>query len=116
VPERLEEALAVVGATLAEVRDRGPAAEELGAAKRHLRTGQRLALEFPGARAGYLAEQALIGEEELDPERALERLERVELPEVSALARELLSGPLALAAVGPVSASSFAADGFRLPA
>ncbi len=114
-PERLDQALEVTGRTLAELRDHGPEEQELAAAKRHLATGHRLAFELPGARAGYLAEQALIEDDELEPRLALERLERVELADVRELARELLSGPLALAAVGPLSPARFRHGGFGLP-
>jgi predicted Zn-dependent peptidase len=115
-PERLEEALEVVGVTLSDMRDGGPVPEELSAAKRHLSTGMRLSLESSGARAAFLAEQTLCGSDELDCELALAKLERVELGELRALARELLSGPIALAAVGPLSRERLGAGPWRLPA
>jgi hypothetical protein len=50
----------------------------------------------------YLANLVLQAEDYLDLGRDLERVERVALDDLRELAAELLSEPLALAAVGPV--------------
>lgn len=114
-PERLAEALAVVTRELAAVRDGAIDDDELEHARTHVRGGTVLACESPGVRLGHLAEKALLGEEDLRPQRDLELLDAVTAPELRALAGELLAGPLALAVVGPVAASELPPAGLELP-
>jgi len=115
VPGKLDETLAVVGRVLAEVRAGGVTSEELATAKLHLRTSSLLGYESTGARMAYLAEQVMLGDPELSLAAELEAVERTSLEELRELAAELLSAPLALAAVGPVPAD-LGADGWEIPA
>ena len=114
-PERVCEALDVVAQVLAEVRDGTIVADELEQARVHVRGAMILAHESAGARLGHLAEKALLREPRLDLDDDLEQVDAATLAEVRALAAEILAGPLALAAVGPVEASALPSGGLRLP-
>ena len=114
-PEKLDEALAVVGAVLADVRAGGITADELEAAKLHLRTSSLLGHEATGARMGYLAEQVMLGDDDLSLAAELEAVGRVGLEELHELAAELLAPPLALALVGPVSGDRGGPAGWEIP-
>jgi len=114
-PEKLDEVLAVVGGVLADVRAGGITADELEAAKLHLRTSSLLGHEATGARMGYLAEQVMLGDSDLSLETELEAVGRVGLKELHELAAELLAPPLALALVGPVSGDRGGTAGWEIP-
>ncbi len=114
-PAKLEETLEVVSRELGNVRDAGISPAELEAAREHLRVSLLLGHESTGARMGYLAEQVLFGEENLELERDLDELQRVTLGEVHALAASLLGAPLPLAVVGPVDSDSLPTAGWALP-
>lgn len=114
-PERVAEAIDVVGQVLAEVRDGGIGTEELEQARVHVRGGMILGYESTGARLGHLAEKALMGEPRLDLEDDLEQVDSATLASVNALAAEVLEAPLALAAVGPVKAEALPTGGLELP-
>ena len=113
-PEKLAETLEVVGRVLAEVRAGGLTQAELDAAKLNLRTSTILGYESSGARMGFLAEQTMLGDRELSLTAELEMVEQVTLSELRELAAELLAGPLALAAVGPVSSEFFSSGGWEI--
>ncbi len=115
-PERLAESLEVVRAVLTEVRDGGIDSQELDAAKTHLRGSMILAHESPGARVGFLAEQALLRAGDLEFDAELAGFERVTLGDVRELAAEILAQPLAIAAVGAVPPGVLPEGGLRLPA
>ena len=112
---KLEETLEIVSRELGNVRDAGISEAELEAAREHLRVSLLLGHESTGARMGYLAEQVLFGEENLELERDLEELQRVTLDDVHALAACVLGAPLPLAVVGPVDSDSLPAAGWVLP-
>ncbi len=114
-PEKLDEALAVVGGVLADVRAGGITADELEAAKLHLRTSSLLGHEATGARMGYLAEQVMLGDDDLSLAAELEAVGRVGLEELHELAAELLAPPLALALVGPVPGDRGGPAGWEIP-
>ncbi len=114
-PEKLDEALAVVGGVLADVRAGGITTDELEAAKLHLRTSSLLGHEASGARMGYLAEQVMLGDDDLSLAAELEAVGRVGLEELHELAAELLAPPLALALVGPVSGDRGGPAGWEIP-
>jgi predicted Zn-dependent peptidase len=113
-PQKLDAGLEVVGRVLAELRRSGVDPDELEAAKLHVRGGTLLALESSGGRMAYLAEQALLRRDDLDYRSDLAEFEAVSLDEVNALARELLAGRLALAAVGPVRSGRFPSGGWEI--
>ena len=115
-PEKLDETLEVVGRVLADVRAGGLSADELEAAKQHLRTSTVLGQEFSGARMAFLAEQVMLGDRDLSLALELDAIQHVSLAELRELAADLLAGPLALAAVGPLTPDRFARTGWELPA
>ncbi|MCP4007294.1 MAG: insulinase family protein [bacterium] len=114
-PRQLDEALEVIGQVLATVRDGDLTREELEAAKQHLRGSVLLGHESTSARMSYLAEQVLYGETNLELEHDLQQIESVDLEQVRAMAAELFSEPLAVAAIGPLSATRFSPLGYELP-
>jgi predicted Zn-dependent peptidase len=114
LPEKLEETLDVISRELSDVRDGGIRQSELESAQQHLRGSILLGHESTGARMSYLAEQLLFGEENLELERDLERIESVSLDEVHALAAELLRAPLSLTAVGPIAPDRLPGTGWIL--
>ena len=113
-PAKLDETLHVIGGVMGELRDGDVTEDELCAAKQHLRGSLLLGHESSGARMGYLAEQVLCGEDNLELARDLEAVQRVQRREVVELAGDILSGPLALAAVGPVSGDRLPRGGWEL--
>ena len=113
-PEKLAETLEVAGRVLADVRSGGLTQDELDAAKQNLRTSAILGYESSGARMGFLAEQTMLGDRDLSLTAELEMVEQVTLSELRELAAELLAGPLALAAVGPVSSEFFSSGGWEI--
>jgi len=111
-PERLAEALDVVGRVLGEIHRGELDAEELGAARSHVRGSFVLSHESPGARESFLAEQAMLGSPHLDLSVELRAIAEVELASLRELAAELFAGPWSLAAVGPVPPGILPADGW----
>ncbi|MFQ5513395.1 MAG: M16 family metallopeptidase [Myxococcota bacterium] len=115
-PAKLDETLTVVAEVLASVRDGEIGEQELEDARRALCTNLRLSCESSSARMSFLAERVMLGESDLMLEPEIEAIARTELATLRALAAELLAGPLALAAVGPVSLDRLPARGLELPA
>jgi len=111
-PERLVEALDVVGQVIREVREGRLLDDELVAAKSHVRGSFVLSHESPGARESFLAEQALLQSPHLDLEFELREIAKVELEAVRSLAAELFVGPWSLAAVGPVPSGALPENGW----
>ncbi len=114
-PGRLAEALEVVAGVLARVRDEGPTPEELDGARQSLRGAMLLGHETSGARMAYLADQVLNDRPNLDIGPDLLAVQRTGLDDLRALAAELLAGPLALAAVGPVPDGALPEGPLELP-
>jgi predicted Zn-dependent peptidase len=114
-PERLAEALGVIGAVLGELRDRGISDAEIEAAREHLRANLVLGHDSPTARMAHLAEQVLIGADELAVAASIAAIQGVTADQVWELARELLSERLAVAAVGPVPAGALPETGWVIP-
>ena len=115
-PERVREALDVVGKVLAEIRAGGLREDELEAARLHLRGSTLLAQESSSARMGYLAEQALLGSDQLDYHHDIEIANATTLGDLRELAAELLAQPLAAAVVGPAHDGSLPEGGFEIGA
>lgn len=113
-PDKLAETLDVVSGVLTSMLSDGASLDEVDAARTHLHDGSVLSYEIPGARMSHLADNVLLGLDELDVEDELVRIREVELADVNALAHELLDPPLALAVVGPVTANQFPADGLEV--
>ncbi|MBZ8133443.1 peptidase M16 [Afifella sp. IM 167] len=76
--------------------------EELARAKAQIKAGLLMALESPAARAGQLARQIMILGRPVALEELLADLDRMTSKDVAEMARDALSSPLTLAAVGPI--------------
>src|SRR5579862_4462833 len=89
-----------------ELREHGPREEEVERARAF--AGGRLVLGFENASAvaSYAAQQAIIFGAEIDPDLVIDTVDSVTVDEVAAVARGI-SEELAIACVGPHSASDF---------
>jgi predicted Zn-dependent peptidase len=77
-------------------------AEEVRRARAQLTAGILMAREGPSARCEQLAQQLLVYGRPLSLDEIMSRVDAVDVPEVSAVARRLRAGPLTVTALGPV--------------
>ena len=77
-------------------------AEEVRRARAQLKAGILMAREGPSARCEQLAQQLLVYGRPLPMEEIVARVDAVDMAQVAAVARRLRSGPLTLAAIGPL--------------
>ncbi|HZU60627.1 MAG TPA: pitrilysin family protein [Solirubrobacteraceae bacterium] len=91
-----------------ELRDEGPTAQELERSQAFAAGARAIAFENTGAVARYGAQQAVVYGEEVDPEAAIDRLDRVTLSQVREVAQGI-SQNLAVACVGPHTVQEFEA-------
>jgi predicted Zn-dependent peptidase len=89
-----------------ELRRDGPREEEVERARAYAGGRQVLAFENSGAVARYAAHQAIIHDDEIDPDLAIDALDGVTFDEVLEVARGI-SDELAVACVGPHAAADF---------
>ena len=89
-----------------ELRRDGPREEEVERARAYAGGRQVLAFENSGAVARYAAHQAIIHDDEIDPDLAIDTLDGVTFDEVVEVARGI-SEELAVACVGPHAAADF---------
>lgn len=101
-PDNLNEALAVIGAELARLREDPASAPELARAKENLKGRVVLALESTGARMNRLGSEILAGAPLLSLDEVVERIDAVTLEDVASLAHELWAPErLSSAGIGP---------------
>ncbi|HMC68543.1 MAG TPA: pitrilysin family protein [Mycobacteriales bacterium] len=100
-PQRARDVLELCREQLAMVATSGLAAEELERGKGQMRGGLVLGLEDTGSRMSRLGKAELVYGELLPVDEVLARIDAVTVDDVQLLAHELLSQPLALAAIGP---------------
>lgn len=100
-PDRLGEVAGVVREVLASVARDGVTDEEIARAKGQLRGGLVLGLEDTSSRMSRIGKNELNYGVYLSVEQTLARFQSVTTDEVSALAKELLTRPVAAAVVGP---------------
>ncbi len=89
-----------------ELRVEGPTASELERARAYAAGARTIAFENSGAVARHAAQQAVVYGEEVDPDRSIERLDKVSFEDV----REVAAGiedRLSIACVGPHTADEF---------
>lgn len=103
-PERVGEVLEVALRELERLRTEPVPAEELQRAKESLKGNLMLSLEGTAPRMFYLARSELYLGRYVSPDEILAEIEAVTAERVQLLAQQLLSGPPALAAVGPEGA------------
>jgi predicted Zn-dependent peptidase len=89
-----------------ELRSDGPREEELERARAYAAGRRVLAFENSGAVARYAANQAIVHQDDIDPDIAIERIDAVGFDEVAAVARSI-SKEVAVACVGPHSETDF---------
>jgi predicted Zn-dependent peptidase len=103
-PRNGAEVVRLVMQELRDLRDRGPAEEEVCVAREHLKGALMLSLESTASRMSNLARQEIYFHRQLSLEETLRRVERVTRLRVQRLARELVDRQrLSLAAVGRVN-------------
>ena len=100
-PEKAKQTVGVIRQVLADVADDGLGADEVEAAKSQLRGASILATEDAQARMSRLGRSELITGELLLASDIHERIDSVDLEAVNSVARDLLTQPLTLTAVGP---------------
>lgn len=101
LPSKVDDVLAVIKQTIADVAANGITEAELQRGKGQLRGGLVLGLEDTGARMTRIAKAELVTGELPSINQALSRIDAVTLDEVASVAVELFSQPAALAVVGP---------------
>jgi predicted Zn-dependent peptidase len=89
-----------------ELRRDGPREEEVERARAYAGGRLVLAFENSGAVARHAAQQAIVYDDELDPDAAIDAVDGVSFDEVVAVARGI-SEELAVACVGPHAAADF---------
>jgi predicted Zn-dependent peptidase len=100
-PDRVQEAMTVIGAELARLQADGVTGEELERARENVKGRTVLAMESPAARMNRLGSSLLMGVPLLTMDEVLARLDAVTLDDVAGLARELwLPERLSAAGVG----------------
>ncbi len=94
------EALARMREIVTELREQGPTPEEVERARAYAGGARAIAFENTGSVARYGAQQAVVYGEDVDPDLAIERLDRVSYDDVAQVASGI-SEELAVACVGP---------------
>jgi predicted Zn-dependent peptidase len=100
-PGKVDEALQVIRAEIAQLLAGGITADELARAKGQLRGSLVLGLEDTGARMTRLAKADLLSGELPSLSEVLRRIDAVTADEVAELAHHVFSGALSVAVVGP---------------
>ena len=100
-PENLGTVATLISAELAAVAETGLSDTELVRAKGQITGSLILGLEDTESRMSRIGKRLLVRSGYTTVERELADLRRVTGPQVAALARELLGGPLSVAVVGP---------------
>lgn len=109
-PERADEALEVIHDELAKLAAGDIVVDEVNRAREQAKGSLMLALESTASRMGRLAGAELWNEPYLRPEELIERLDRVTVDDVRALAGELLAADkLSVVQLGPSEGTARAA-------
>jgi predicted Zn-dependent peptidase len=93
---------------VAELHSAGPTEEEVARARAYAAGRRVLAFENTNAVARYAANQRIVFDEDIDPDRAIAALDAVTHAEVAEVARAVDPDRLAVACVGPHETSEFA--------
>jgi len=89
------------------VRDGDLSAEEFERAKGHVKGSTVLSLEDPGGRMSRLGKSEIANGEILTVDEILRRVQGVTLEDARRIAHQVLSQPMTLTVLGPVTPSSF---------
>jgi predicted Zn-dependent peptidase len=101
VPRKVDDVLAICREEVEKVIHHGITAEELERGKGQLRGSLVLGLEDTGSRMSRIGKAELVYGELLSVDTIIERINKVSLDEVSAVAAEVLDAKPTLAVVGP---------------
>jgi predicted Zn-dependent peptidase len=101
-PGKVEEVLALVRTELATVAENGITDEELRRSQGSMRGSLLLDLEDTESRMSRLGLAELTSDEQLSPDEELARIDAVTGDDVRAIARDVLTRPLSIGALGPV--------------
>lgn len=101
-PHHVPEVAQLMSDELVAIAGEGITADELARTRGNIQGASALALESSDARMMRLGRSELSTGEFVDRDEGLVRLSKVELPDVQALAQELLSTPLSAVVVGAV--------------
>jgi predicted Zn-dependent peptidase len=93
---------------VAELHADGPTEEEVERARAYAAGRRVLAFENTNAVARFAASQAIVFGEDIDPDRAIEALDKVTFDDVAAIAKKVDPGAAAVACVGPHEVEEFA--------
>jgi predicted Zn-dependent peptidase len=104
---KTEEAYTRMREIVGELRADGPTEEEVARARAYAAGRRVLAFENTNAVARYAANQAVVFDEDINPDRVVERLDAVTFDEVAEIARRVDHETLAVACVGPHTAAEF---------
>ncbi len=104
---KTEEAFTRMKEIVGELHADGPTEEEVSRARAYAAGRRVLAFENTNAVARYAANQAVVFDEDIDPDRVIERLDAVTFDEVADIARRVDPTTLAVACVGPHQADEF---------
>jgi len=102
-PTRAVEVVGLMRRELEDVRDGGLTPEEFARAKSHVKGSTVLSLEDPSGRMSRLGKSEIAHGEILTLNETLARVEAVTLDDARRVAEQVLSQPMTLAAVGPVT-------------
>ncbi len=101
LPTKVDDLLRVVRGELARLADAGITDEELARAQGQLRGGLVLGMEDSAARMSRIAKAELVHDDLPSIDEMIARVEAVTVPQVDALAAEVLRQPEALVVLGP---------------
>jgi predicted Zn-dependent peptidase len=104
---KVDEAFSRMKEIVGELHTDGPTEEEVSRARAYAAGRRVLAFENTNAVARYAANQAVVFDEDIDPDRVIERLDAVTFDEVADIARRVDPATLAVACVGPHQADEF---------
>jgi predicted Zn-dependent peptidase len=106
-PGRAQEVLGLIRHELEDLEERGVSGEELERAKGHMKGSMVLSQEDTNGRMSRLGKSEIGHGEILSLDELVERIDAVTEEDVATVSREVLSGPKALAVIGPFAARDF---------
>ena len=107
-PGKAREVVRLMREQIEAVRDGDLSAEEFERAKGHVKGSTVLSLEDPGGRMSRLGKSEIANGEILTVDEILRRVQGVTLEDARRIAHRVLSQPMTLTVLGPVTPSSFA--------
>jgi predicted Zn-dependent peptidase len=106
-PGRVDEVLDLCREQLVRAADQGVTEDELRRSKGQMRGSLVLGLEDTGSRMSRLGKGELMHADQLTVDEVLARIDAVTLDDVHAVARDVLTRPLSLGALGPFGDKDF---------